>query len=526
MKLCYDKKSKDPTYFVQHGYRYGSKTTTKNIYRIGKHSELLAQGHEDPLEYAKQVVSRYNEEFLSNKVNMQLTIDFDQKLIASNNIASDSTLLNIGYFFLQSIYSKLKIKDFLDELSDTRKFSFNLNDITRFIVFDRILNPKSKLSTLKDLSHFYEKPTIEYQHILRGMDVLAENYDKYINHLFVNSNNIVTRDTSVCYYDCTNYYFEIEDADIYIDEVTGKEVTGLRQYGPSKEHRPNPIVEMGLFMDKDGIPISMGIFSGNMNEQKTVSDVETKMIKSLKKKEFIYCGDAGLGSASIRAFNDMGGRAFIVTQSIKKLNEEFQNELLKDEGFKLLSNDKAITKKGVDDIRKGPNDISRFIMKENQNKDVYILNEEKIAQKEKFDGFYALATNLLEDKEKDIININSERYKIEDCFRVLKTNFDARPVYHRLDNRITAHFMICYTALLIYRLLEKLLKNKKYFFTINQILDTLKVMNITNRDNLYYEATYTSSAVLTALNEVFNLELDRKNYLPTTLTKKIKKISK
>ena len=165
-------------------------------------------------------------------------------------------------------------------------------------------------------------------------------------------------------------------------------------------------------------------------------------------------------------------------------------------------------------------------MKENQNKDVYILNEEKIAQEEKFDGFYALATNLLEDKEKDIININSERYKIEDCFRVLKTNFDARHVYHRLDNRITANFMICYTALLIYRLLEKLLKNKKYFFTINQILDTLKVMNITNRDNLYYEATYTSSTVLTALNEVFNLELDRKKYLPITLTKKIKKISK
>ena len=189
---------------------------------------------------------------------------------------------------------------------------------------------------------------------------------------------------------------------------------------------------------------------------------------------------------------------------------------------KQIERAKVLIKKGVDDIRKGPNDISRFIMKENQNKDVYILNEEKIAQEEKFDGFYALATNLLEDKEKDIININSERYKIEDCFRVLKTNFDARPVYHRLDNRITAHFMICYTALLIYRLLEKLLKNKKYFFTINQILDTLKVMNITNRDNLYYEATYTSSTVLTALNEVFNLELDRKNYLPTTLTKKLK----
>ena len=364
-------------------------------------------------------------------------------------------------------------------------------------------------------------------------------------------------------------------------------------------------------MDKDGIPISMGIFSGNMNEQKTVSDVETKMIKSLKKKEFIYCGDAGLGSASIRAFNDMGGRAFIVTQSIKKLNEEFQNELLKDEGFKLLSNDKAITlnelksfdkfkeeninlyedkayksiivdsnidlglleekkqkngktklikskaalkqkiiitysrkmaeyqkhirnkqierakaliKKGVDDIRKGPNDISRFIMKENQNKDVYILNEEKIAQEEKFDGFYALATNLLEDKEKDIININSERYKIEDCFRVLKTNFDARPVYHRLDNRITAHFMICYTALLIYRLLEKKLKEKEYKFTITEILESLKNINVFN-DEDKYKPIYDQGQFLDAMNDITQIDLDSTYFKQIYFKKILKKIS-
>ena len=534
-----------------------------------------------------------------------------KKLDKTNNKICNSNVLNIGYFYLQYFYSKLKIKDFIDELSETRKFTFNLNDITRFIVFDRILNPKSKLSTLKDLSHFYEKPIIEYQHILRGMDVLAENYDKYLKHLFINSNNIVTRDTSICYYDCTNYYFEIEEPDIYIDEVTGEEITGLRQYGPSKEHRPNPIVEMGLFMDKDGIPISMGIFSGNMNEQKTVSGIETKMIKSLKKKEFIYCGDAGLGSASIRAFNDMGGRAFIVTQSIKKLSEEFQKELLKDEGFKLFSNDKSITlkelktfdkskeeninlyedkaykslivdsnidlglleektqkngkikyikskadlkqkiiitysrkmaeyqkhirnkqierakaliKKGVDDIRKGPNDISRFIMKEQKAKDVYILNEEKIAQEEKFDGFYALATNLLEDKEIDIININSERYKIEDCFRVLKTNFDARPVYHRLDNRITAHFMICYTSLLIYRLLEKKLKEKDYNFTINEILESLKSINVF-QDEDKYKPIYEQGQFLDAMNDITQIDLDSTYFKQTYFKKIIKKIS-
>lgn len=605
MKLVYNKKSKDPFLYIQHGYRIDGKVKTVTICKLGKYSEL-AKEHDDPFKYAESVLQKYNKDYNSIKNDEK-----GKKLDKTNNKICNSNVLNIGYFYLQYFYSKLKIKDFIDELSETRKFTFNLNDITRFIVFDRILNPKSKLSTLKDLSHFYEKPIIEYQHVLQGIDVLAENYDKYLKHLFINSNNIVTRDTSICYYNCTNYYFEIEEPDIYIDEVTGEEITGLRQYGPSKEHRPNPIVEMGLFMDKDGIPISMGIFSGNMNEQKTVSGIETKMIKSLKKKEFIYCGDAGLGSASIRAFNDMGGRAFIVTQSIKKLSEEFQKELLKDEGFKLFSNDKSITlkelktfdkskeeninlyedkaykslivdsnidlglleekmqkngkikyikskaalkqkiiitysrkmaeyqkhirnkqierakaliKKGVDDIRKGPNDISRFIMKEQKAKDVYILNEEKIAQEEKFDGFYALATNLLEDKEIDIININSERYKIEDCFRVLKTNFDARPVYHRLDNRITAHFMICYTSLLIYRLLKKKLKEKDYNFTINEILESLKSINVF-QDEDKYKPIYEQGQFLDAMNDITQIDLDSTYFKQTYFKKIIKKIS-
>ena len=610
MKIWYDRKSKDPSYFVQQGIRNGKKVTTKNIFKIGKHSELLAQGHADPLTYAKEVVEEYNKKMKSEKVDLEITIDFNKKLIPSDNVASKSSLLNIGYFFLQDIYSKLNLKDFIKNITKDKKITYNLNDITRFLTFDRILNPRSKLAAVNNLDFFYEKPSFSHQNVLRGMDILADHYDSYLQHLFENSNTIVKRDTSICYYDCTNYYFEIETADEpYYDEVTGEYLYGLRQYGPSKEHRPNPIVEMGLFMDKDGIPLTMGLYPGNMNEQKTVHELETKLIKTLKNKRLIYCGDAGLGSASIRAFNDMGGRAFIVTQSIKKLSEELQNDIFNDTGYKLLSNNSCVTLKhmksfnkfdennislyqdkaykeiivdsnidlglfeekifkngntkivkskanlkqkiiitysrkmaeyqknirnkqierakallarGVDDIRKGPNDIARFI--KSTNKTLYTLDQDRIDLEEKYDGFYAIATNLLEDDPKDIIEINSQRYKIEDCFRVLKTNFNGRPVHHRLDNRIVAHFMICYTALLIYRLLEKQLKDKKYDFTINEILTTLKNMNVSNRDGLFYEAEFTSSKVCTALNDLFNFRLDKKYYQNSELTKLVKKI--
>ena len=607
MKLSYNRNSKNPIYYISQSIRNGKKTTSFNVCKIGKHSELLAQGIENPLEYAKNQVKKYNNSLLEEKVSYSIDINFEEKVSPSVENTSKSLSSNIGYFYLQFFYSKLKIKNLLNDISKDRKFNFNLNDITRFLVFDRILYPKSKLATVNNLNFYYEKPEFSHQNVLRAMDVLSDNYDLFLNHLFTESNNIVKRDTSVCYYDCTNYYFEIESPDEQcFDDVTGEYLYGLRQYGPSKEHRPNPIVEMGLFMDKDGIPITMGLFPGNMNEQKTVANLETKMIKSLNNKKLIYCGDAGLGSASIRTFNDMGGRAFIVTQSIKKLSESLQNELLKDEGFKLLSSDdettisklkgfdktdpknihlyndkayksvfvdsnidlglieekklkngktklvkskanlkqriiitysrkmaeyqkiirnkqieraKILISKGVDDIRKGPNDIARFIKNANDEKNTYVLDQARIEQEEKFDGFYAIATNLLNDSAKEIFEINDQRYKIEDCFRVLKTNFDARPVYHRLDNRIVAHFMICYTSLLIYRLLEKKLKEKGYHFTINEILTTLKNMNISNVKDRFYQADYAGGNVLNALCNTFKLQLDKKYYLPKNLKK-------
>ena len=617
MKLYYDKRAKDPIYYVQQGFRNGKKTTTKNIERIGKHSELL-KVTDDPLAYAKERIAKLNDEMKNNKVTMEVKIDFNEKIKSSSDIVSSSNGLNIGYFVLQKIYHDLNISSFFKKATVNSKITYDPNLINRFLTYARILEPDSKLGTYDHLYKYYELPEFNYVHILRTMDILEENYDEYISHLFNYSNRIVPRDTSVCYFDCTNYYFETEcDDEDYVDEVTGEIIKGLRKYGPSKDHKPNPLVEMGLFMDTHGIPISMCINSGSDNEQICAIPLEQKLTKMLDGKKFIYCADAGLGSLNIRKFNSMGGRAFIVTQSIKKLSNTLKEAVFNDYDYRLLSTDEPITiqklksfdkkdkinlplymdkaykiieadraidlglyeekilKNGKtrkvkskalltqkiiitfsrkvmeyqryirnrqierakkllknmdpDSYKKGPHDVTRFIKRVPSSKsgdkvtDLYIIDQSVIDEEEKYDGYYAVATNL-EDDAKPIIEISSNRYKIEDCFRVLKSNFSARPVFHEKRERIIAHFMICYTALLIYRLLETKLDAYGTHFTIYNIIETLKNMEVTNTQDMYYQSLYNGSQVLTALNAVFGLGLDKKYYQPKELNKKIKKI--
>ena len=615
MKLNYDRKSKDPTYFIQTGIRNGSKTTTKNVKRIGKHSELLAITPV-PLEYARKQVEEFNREYKEGRIDLSFNVDFNEKLAATVNTASKSTLLNTGYFILQKIYQDLGLKDFFQDIQDNSKMSFECNTINRFLTFARILDPKSKHGTFDELDSYFEQPNFSYHHILRFMDVLHDNYDAYIERLFVNSNKVVKRNTSVCYFDCTNYYFETEgEDDEYVDEATGELLKGFRRYGPSKEHRPNPIVQMGLFMDGQGIPISMCVNSGSDNEQKCAVPLEQKIVRMFEGKPFIYCADAGLGSFSIRKFNSMGGRAFIVTQSVKKLSDRLQAAVFNDFDYRRLSNNsktsikfmkdfdrfdsnnrqlyddlvykivnadtavdvglteektflngktrnvksmallkqrviitfsrkmmeyqrhirnaqierarKILTDKNVEDVKKGPHDVTRFIKRSSIGKngekasDHYTIDQSVIDKEEKYDGYYAVATNLV-DEAKEILAINSRRYKIEDCFRIMKTNFSTRPIYHSNRNRITAHFLICYTALLIYRLLEVKLDEYGEHFTTDEILATLRHMNVMNNQDTFYSAAYTSSRVCTALNGLFDLGLDKKFYLPKDLTKKIK----
>lgn len=450
--------------------------------------------------------------------------------------------------------------------------------------------------------------------MIRFLDILDRNSDKYLKHLFNNSENIVKRDTSVMYYDCTNYFFETEKPDEEIvDEVTGEIILGLRQFGISKENKTSPIVEMGLIMDSRGIPISMCIHPGNTNEQLTAVPLEKEVIKMTGNKKFIYCADEGLGSYNIRKFNDMGDRAYIVTQSVKKLEQEIKDIVFNDSNYRLLANDDAITLKEMrtfdkkdannlslyndfaykvipantpmdtelyeekvykngrtkkvkakgtlhqyiivtfsrkmmeyqrtirerqlerakkllrlkdpEKIKKGPNDIRRFLKNTSSDTANYVLDMDKIHEEEKYDGFYAVATNL-DDSAKDILAVAQNRYKIEDCFRIMKTNFDARPVFLRKPKRIRAHFLICYTALLIYRLMECKLDDNLTHVTTSNLIKTLRNMNVVNMDDMYYKSIYSGSQALDALERCFELQLNRKYYRPSDLNKIVKKFSK
>ena len=613
MKLYYDKRLKDPTYYIQQGFRNGKKTTTKNIKRLGKHSELLLIT-DNPLEYAKNEVKKMNEEYRSGRSEFIVTMDFNERIPSTDSPCSNSTSLNIGYLYLKDIYAKLNLSDFFKSVSSDRKITYDCNKICQFLTYARILDPASKYGTYDKLDTYYEKPQVEYQHMIRFLDILDRNSDKYLKHLFDNSENIVKRDTSVMYYDCTNYFFESEKPDEKIvDEVTGEIILGLRQFGISKENKTSPIVEMGLIMDSRGIPISMCIHPGNTNEQLTAVPLEKEVIKMTGNKKFIYCADAGLGSYNIRKFNDMGGRAYIVTQSVKKLGQEIKDIVFNDSNYRLLSNDDAITLKEMrtfnkkdannlslyndfaykvipantamdtglyeekvykngrtkkvkakgtlhqyiivtfsrkmmeyqrtirerqlerakkllrlkdpEKIKKGPNDIRRFLKNTSSDTANYVLDMDKIHEEEKYDGFYAVATNL-DDSAKDILAVAQNRYKIEDCFRIMKTNFDARPVFLRKPERIRAHFLICYTALLIYRLMECKLDDNLTHVTTSNLIKTLRNMNVVNMDDMYYKSIYSGSQALDALEKCFELQLNRKYYKPSDLNKIVKKFSK
>lgn len=613
MKLYYDKRLKDPTYYIQQGFRNGKKTTTKNIKRLGKHSELLLIT-DNPLEYAKNEVKKMNEEYRSGRSEFIVTMDFNERIPSTDSPCSNSTSLNIGYLYLKDIYAKLNLSDFFKSVSSDRKITYDCNKICQLLTYARILDPASKYGTYDKLDTYYEKPQVEYQHMIRFLDILDRNSDKYLKHLFDNSENIVKRDTSVMYYDCTNYFFETEKPDEEIvDEVTGEIILGLRQFGISKENKPSPIVEMGLIMDSRGIPISMCIHPGNTNEQLTAVPLEKEVIKMTGNKKFIYCADAGLGSYNIRKFNDMGGRAYIVTQSVKKLGQEIKDIVFNDSNYRLLSNDDAITLKEMrtfnkkdannlslyndfaykviptntamdtglyeekvykngrtkkvkakgtlhqyiivtfsrkmmeyqrtirerqlerakkllrlkdpEKIKKGPNDIRRFLKNTSSDTANYVLDMDKIHEEEKYDGFYAVATNL-DDSAKDILAVAQNRYKIEDCFRIMKTNFDARPVFLRKPERIRAHFLICYTALLIYRLMECKLDDNLTHVTTSNLIKTLRNMNVVNMDDMYYKSIYSGSQALDALERCFELQLNRKYYRPSDLNKIVKKFSK
>ena len=440
------------------------------------------------------------------------------------------------------------------KLRDKYKFKYDINAILSDMIYARILEPSSKRSSYAVAQEFLEKSSYQLHDVYRTLDILGNECDFIQSEVYKNSHLLGSRNDKILYYDCTNYYFEIEQED------------GIKKYGQSKEHRPNPIIQMGLFMDGDGIPLAFSLFSGNANEQTSLKPLEEKVLSVFGCQKFIYCSDAVLGSEKIRNYNHMGERAFIVTQSIKKLKAEDKEWALNSTGFKRVSDNKevdittlpdddtglyykdepytphslhqrlivtyspkyaryqkAIRDKQVDRARKmldsgsikkdrkNPNDPARFIGKTAATKDGEVaeihnyLDEEKILNESLYDGLYAVSTDLLDDDVSDILKVSEGRWEIEECFKIMKTDFEARPIFLQNEIRIKAHFLICFIALVIYRYLEKALGNT---YTCEMILSTLKNMNFASIQGQGFVPLYKRDKLTDHLHDISNFRTD------------------
>jgi transposase len=568
MRLKISKSKNAASLYVIKDITVRGKRTSKIIEKLGTLKELEKKlDGKDPIEWAKSYIEELNHKEKNSRVEVIA------KYSQTKRIPKDTQVLfNGGYLFLQDIYYDLGLHKICTEISEKYKFEYDLNEILSRLIYTRILSPSSKLSSFNASSKFIEQPKFKLEQIYRALEVIAKESDFIESSVYKNSLKVTDRNTQILYYDCTNYFFEIEKA------------KGLKQYGLSKEHRPNPIVQMGLFMDGDGIPLAFSIFDGNKNEQPSLKPLEQRILSDFDLSKFVVCTDAGLASNANRLFNNRNDRSFIVTQSLKKLKGHLKDWALEPSGWSTASGGKDINLQTIDETinykmvyykerwinengleqklivsyspkykayqqsirekqvlraqkitdtpsstkKKRPHDPKRFITEvhctldgeiaENQ---ILSIDTSKIAAEEQYDGFYGVCTNL-EDDTKAIITINKRRWEIEESFRILKSEFKARPVYLSRDDRIQAHFTTCFLALLVYRLLEKKLDEQ---YTSSELVNILKEMNFMELKGEGYAPTYIRTDLTDELHEKFNFRTDTQ-IIGTNKMKKIIKQTK
>jgi transposase len=551
-------KSKNATslYVIKSTYQNGVHSS-KIVEKLGTEAELREKlNGKDPYEWAKEYIAELTRKEKEGKREVLVKYS-PAKIINKDELRS----FNGGYLFIQDLYHQLNLQQICKTISSKYKFTFNLDSILSRLIYGRILFPSSKLNTFQLSKSLLEQPDFELQHVYRALEVISKESDFIQSSLYKNSLNISKRNDKILYYDCTNYFFEIEQEE------------GLKQYGPSKEHRPNPIVEMGLFMDGDGIPLAFSIHSGNTNEQQTLQPLEKQILKDFSLSKFVVCTDAGLSSTQNRKFNDINERAFITTQSIKKLKAHLKEWALDPNGWSLSTSDhifnldqvntsleltdmyrnstffkeRWINENGLEQklivtycikfkdyqrnirnrqierasklIENNPSnlkksrqtDYKRFIETTTATDDgeiaknqAYRINQSVISNEEAYDGFYAVCTNL-EDDAASIAKINHNRWEIEECFRLLKTDFKARPVFLSRDDRIKAHFTTCFLSLVLFRYLEKKVSNT---FTSTEIIQQLRNMNFYSVPQEGYIPTYTRTDFTDTLHDRFGFRTD------------------
>lgn len=556
MRVTTSKSKNSESFYITKSYTNSQgKSTSTTIRKLGTLAELserLGTDRDGVMAWAKEQAKMETEKYKNETEDAVVSIPFHANQLMDYN---RQKLFDGGYLFLQSVYYGLKMDSICRKIRNRHHFKYDLNAILSDLIYTRVLDPSSKSSSYKAAGKFLEAPSYELHDVYRALSVLAEELDFIQAEVYKNSFFFGSRNDKVLYYDCTNYYFEIEQED------------GSKKYGKSKEHRPNPIIQMGLFTDGDGLPLAFSLFPGNQSEQKSLKPLETKILQQFGCQKFIYCSDAGLASEDNRAFNHLGERAFIVTQSIKKLPAEDREWALDRNGFKRLSDDSPVdlsviaeeekqtlfykdepytTKKlhqrliityspkyaayqkavraeqiaraekmiasgSLKRQRRNPNDPARFVDKtaatrEGEKAEIhYYLDLDRIAEEEKYDGLYAVCTDLLDDNVADILKVCEGRWQIEDCFRTMKTDFQARPVYVSREDRIKAHFLICFLALLHFGLLKRELKTSH---TTEQLLQVLKDIKFADVGDQGFMPVYERQKLTDELHEACGFRTD------------------
>lgn len=573
MKVNTSKSKNAESFYIKQSFIDGNgKSTSRTIRKLGTLNELLVEHgptRDDVMAWAKEQARIETEKYELEKETLSIPVVFhpNRKIPHGERRCFDG-----GYLFLQTIYYELGMDRICRKIRNRHHYGYDLNAILSDLIYTRVLEPGSKRSSYTAAKKFLEPPAYEQHDIYRALSVLASECGLIQSEVYKNSKAVINRNDHILYYDCTNYYFEIEQED------------GIKKYGKSKEHRPNPIIQMGLFTDGDGIPLAFSTFPGNQNEQTSLKPLEQEVIKEFGCEKFIFCSDSGLGSENNRLLNHTGNRAYIVTQSIKKLTAEYREAALDRKGFRRLSDNRLVdlgqleendhdglfykeepysTKKLENrllityspkyaayqkEIRakqveralrmlkdgnhkktgRNPNDPARFIDKAAVTNDggkadiLYFLDESKIAEEERYDGLYAVCTDLFDDEPADLLKVSEGRWQIEACFRIMKTDFEARPVYVRREDRIQAHFLICFLSLLVYRLLEKKLGGS---YTCSEILDTLRSFKFADVQGQGFMPVYEVTALTDRLHGLLGFATDYE-FLTKSRMKTIEKLSK
>ena len=569
MRLNIVKSTNAEQLYIIKSFRKGNKNTSRIVRKLGTMASLLPEHDNDRdkvIAWAKEEARLMTEAEENNTLKVPIELSEGKQLSIGEQVS-----FNGGYLFLQKMFHELGLNKICSNISKRYEFQYDLSSILANLIYARILSPSSKLSSFEYMQELIETPEFELHDIYRALDVLEKESDNIQASIYENTKK--SRNDAILYYDCTNFFFEIE------------EESGVRKYGKSKEHRPNPIVQLGLFLDGDGIPLAFTVFPGNENEQPTLIPMEKKILSDFKLSRFIICTDAGLASTANRRFNDRADRSFIVTQSLKTMKGFLKEWALDPKGWSLGSGDKTYDISKIDDdihmnsvfhkerwikengleqrlivsyspkykhyqqqvrsrqveraikiVEKGskaktrnPNSPTRFIEEIQMTMDGEVaektsrsLDEKKIVEESIYDGFTAVCTTL-EDDIYDILKVNRRRWEIEESFRIMKSEFKARPVYLRKDERIVAHFLTCFLSLLVYRLLEHKLDEK---YTVSELTQTLRKMNFFRMEGIGYLPEYTRTEITDALHEKFDFRTDTEIVTEKTMKKIIRDTKK